>query len=291
MGIKVLDCTLRDGAYVLNSNFGEERISGIISALESVGVDIIECGWLRDVEKKYGSVLYNQPGDLVYGNKNLALMFDYGRYDINKLEAKCDNNVDIIRVAFYKDDLYKIQNVVEIIKNKGYKVFLQASNTIAYTEKEIENLCSIANSFEVDSVYIVDSYGSMFPQDLDRIISMYKEFVSPKIEIGLHSHNNIQLSFGLALRFIESLPDRNIILDSSLCGMGRGAGNTQTELLLEYLVRKCIKEYNTKEIWNCIKKYIEPLYENYFWGYKPQNGYKGLNGLHPTLGDEKIFSK
>ena len=160
-------------------------------------------------------------------------MFDYGRYDVNKLKQK--RNVDIIRIAFYKEDLDRISFVAEEVKNKGYKVCLQASNTIAYSEKEIETLCKRANFLGVDSVYIVDSFGSMYPENLDKIIAVYDEIVDKNIEIGFHSHNNMQLSLALSMQFIKCLSDRNILVDSSLCGIGRGAGNTQTELLVEYL--------------------------------------------------------
>ena len=283
MGIKVLDCTLRDGAYVLDSMFGEECISGIISSLSSCGIDIIECGWLKDFEKKEGSVFYNQPQDLIYQGKNLALMFDYGRYDVNKLKQK--RNVDIIRIAFYKEDLDRISFVAEEVKNKGYKVFLQASNTIAYSEKEIETLCKRANFLGGDSVYIVDSCGSMYPENLDKIIAVYDEIVDKNIEIGFHSHNNMQLSLALSMQFIKCLSDRNILVDSSLCGIGRGAGNTQTELLVEYL-NKNGSNYQTEFVWDCIKKYIAPLYKDYHWGYTPQMGLKGIKGLHPNTQSE-----
>lgn len=283
MGIKVLDCTLRDGAYVLDSMFGEGSIAGIISDLTSAGIDIIECGWLKDFEKKDGSVFYNQPQDLVYQGKNLALMFDYGRYDVDKLKPK--SNVDIIRIAFYKEDLDRISFVAEEVKNKGYKVFLQASNTIAYSQKEVETLCKRANFLGVDSVYIVDSFGSMFPDDLDKIIGIYDEIVDKNIEIGFHSHNNMQLSLALSMRFIEKLSARNIIIDSSLCGIGRGAGNTQTELLVEYLNRGGFN-YKSEFVWDGIKKYIAPLYKDYKWGYTSQMGLKGIKGLHPNTQSE-----
>lgn len=272
MGIKVLDCTLRDGAYVTGGKFGQERISGIIDTLISAGVDIIECGWLKDVQPDKNSVFYNQPERIT----NSAFMFDYGKYDIDKL----NHGSNIIRIAFYKKDLDKISFAAEAVKDKGYKVFLQASNTIEYEEAELEKLCRRANFIGVDAVYIVDSFGSMFPEDLDKILPVYDQITDKNIQIGFHSHNNIQLSMGLTIKFINSL-ERDIIVDSSLCGIGRGAGNTQTELILEYLNRQGA-DYKTDLIREGIKKYVEPLYKDYQWGYTPDMGYKGLNGLHPN---------
>lgn len=273
MGIKVLDCTLRDGAYVVNGCFGKERIQGIFDTLSSAGVDIIECGWLKDAPQNPDCVFYNQPNN----QTGCAFMFDYGKFDINKLERGQNN---IIRIAFYKKDLDKISFAAEAVKNKGYKVFLQASNTIEYEEKELAHLCRRANFIGVDAVYIVDSFGSMFPEDLDKILPVYDEIVDKNIQIGFHSHNNIQLSMGLSIKFINSL-ERDIVVDSSLCGLGRGSGNTQTEILLEYLNRHG-SGYKMQFIREGIEKYIEPLYKNYSWGYSPNMAYRGLNGLHPT---------
>lgn len=279
MGIKVLDCTLRDGAYIVNGKFGEECIAGIIHTLRAAGVDIVECGWLRQEAHTKDDVFFNCPSDLKADSQSFALMLDYGKYDLDKLDLK--SNIGIIRIAFYKEDLDKISFAAEKIKTKGYRVFLQASNTIDYNEKELEKLCKRANFVGADAIYIVDSFGSMFPEDLERLINTYDELIGQNIEIGFHSHNNIQLSFALAIQFINKLKDRNIIVDSSLCGIGRGAGNVQTELLLEYL-KKQGEEYNTEIIWQGIEEYIEPLYKDYSWQYTPQKGFKGINKLHPN---------
>ena len=106
MGIKVLDCTLRDGAYVVNGCFGKERIQGIFDTLSSAGVDIIECGWLKDAPQSPDCVFYNQPNN----QTGCAFMFDYGKYDIEKLQHGQNN---IIRIAFYKKDLDKISFAAE----------------------------------------------------------------------------------------------------------------------------------------------------------------------------------
>ena len=277
MSIKVLDCTLRDGAYVVDSYFGIEHIKRIIENLADAGVEIIECGWLKNGIHKEGTVFYNTPEDFKFKKTGAkyALMFDYGKYDINNLSQN-SGIIDIIRIAFNKTNFSEIESTVESVQNKGYEVFLQPSNTIEYTDDEIKKLCEIANLSKVAAIYIVDSFGSMFPKDLDRVCSLYREFLIPEIQIGFHSHNSIQLSFALSIQFIDRMK-RDIIVDSSLCGIGRGAGNTKTELLLEYL-----KTYNTEPLWNTIKKDILPLYKDYSWEYTPEKALKGLRGLHPN---------
>lgn len=276
MSISVLDCTLRDGAYVVKDGFGIERIRGIIESLVSAKVDIIECGWLRDGELPKGSVFFNSPSDfcLRKNGAKYALMFDYGKYDIKQMPQN-NGVIDIIRIAFNRINLNDIMQIAEQTADKGYDVFLQPSNTIEYNNDDIKRLCEIANQAKVKALYIVDTYGSMFPKDLDRITSLYTESVNPEIAIGFHSHNGIQLSFALSIQFAEKMTG-NVIIDSSLCGIGRGAGNTKSELLLEYL-----KNYNTEAVWNCIRHDIAPLYKDYNWEYTPERAFKGLKGLHP----------
>ncbi len=284
MGIKVLDCTLRDGSYVVDSMFGKNSIRDIISCLTIAGVDIVECGWLKDEIHQPDSAFFNIPDEVVEylpsKRAEYALMFDYGRYDVSKLQQN-SGAIDIIRVAFYKKSLDEISFVVENVKSKGYKVYLQPSNVKEYTQRELEILCERSNYLGVDSVYIVDSFGSMFPEDLDFIAPIFNEKVNIQTEIGFHSHNSIQMSLALTIKFINLMKDRNISVDSSLCGIGRGAGNTKTELLLEYLNKKELK-YDMDIIKAVIDKNIVPLYKDYNWEYTPQRGYRGIKGLHPN---------
>lgn len=284
MGIRVLDCTLRDGSYVVNSIFGKERIRDIISSLTLSGIDIIECGWLKNEMHKPDSTFFNIPDEVIeyLPSKRVeyALMFDYGKYDILKLPHN-NGVIDIIRIAFYKRSLDEISFAVESVKSKGYKVYLQPSNVKEYTQKELEILCERSNYLGVDSVYIVDSFGSMFPEDLDFAVSIFRENIHSQTEIGFHSHNSIQMSLALTIQFINLMKDRNISVDSSLCGIGRGAGNTKTELLLEYLNKQEIK-YDMDIIRAAINKNILPLYRDYNWEYTPDKGYRGIKGLHPN---------
>lgn len=282
MSIKVLDCTLRDGAYVVNSFFGDERIKNVIKNLCLSRVDIIECGWLRDFKHWDDSVFYSIPEDcekyLSEGTK-YALMFDFGRYDVDKLPQN-SGVIDIIRIAFYKKSLKDLKSTVKKVQEKGYEVFLQPSNIMEYTDGDLEQLFELANSCCVKAIYIVDSFGSMFPEDLERFILSFDKFVNPEIEIGFHSHNSIQLSFALSIDFINKMK-RNIIVDSSLLGIGRGAGNTKTELLLAYLNRHGM-DYKMDYIWQVIADEIEPLQKECGWEYSAEKALKGLKGLHPN---------
>ena len=279
MSVKVLDCTLRDGAYVVDGEFGDENIAVIKTTLDKANIDIIECGWLRDCKHKKDSVFYNIPEDMsgIIRKNKYSLMFDYGRYDISKLPQNT-GSVDIIRMAFYKKSLDEISFAAEKVKSKGYEVFLQPSNVKEYTKTELEKLCKRANYIGVNACYIVDSFGSLFPEDLEKIIPIFSENLEENILLGFHSHNNIQLSLALSIQFINTVK-RDIVVDSTLCGIGRGGGNTKTELLIEYLNRFKESKYDIRAINELAKNTIEPL--GYCWEYTLEKGQKGLNNLHP----------
>ncbi len=280
MGYKILDCTLRDGAYVVDSKFGEKRICDIITTLENAKIDIVECGWLRNCVHEKNSVLYNIPDDaknyLEASKSKFSLMFDYGRYEVAKLPQN-NRLIDIIRIAFYKKSLDEISFVAEEVKNKGYKVYLQPSNVKDYSKNDLIRLCKRANFIGVNACYIVDSFGSMFPEDMDLILPIFEETLDNQIELGFHSHNNIQLSLALSIKFINDAK-RNIIIDSTLQGIGRGAGNTKTELLLEYMNRYKNCTYNVDAIWKALDNKLMP---DKNWEYTAEKGFRGVNNIHP----------
>ena len=139
--IELLDCTLRDGAYIVNAEFGEKAIKGIIKNLQNANVDIIECGWLKDTPHKPGTSFFHVPDDLkqyMVGPKNkfstYVMMIDYNRYDCSQLPQYDGETIDAIRVVFPKDKVAEGIALVDVIRDKGYRVFLQAANTLGYSD-------------------------------------------------------------------------------------------------------------------------------------------------------------
>ena len=167
-------------------------------------------------------------------------------------------------------------------KNKGYKVFFQAANTLAYSDDDLIELAEAMNEVDPMSVSIVDTFGAMYKDDLERIVKILDEKLDTNIKLGFHSHNNQQLSFALTIDFIEMFEnsERKIIVDSSLCGMGRGAGNTTTELITSYLNRKRSCNYNLDSIMESIDTYMSYFLENYHWGYSTPYFIAGLYCCH-----------
>lgn len=286
--IELLDCTLRDGAYIVNAKFGVPAIKGIIKKLQNANVDIIECGWLKNAAHEEGTSFFHMPADLepyVLKRSDRAVyvaMIDWDRYDLEYL-PQCDGKtLDAIRVVFphgkYKEGI----SVGKQIAEKGYKVFFQAANTLAYTEADLIELAQEINGAEPVALSVVDTFGAMYAEDLERIVKVLDRELNPDIKLGFHSHNNQQLSFALSMRFVELLANagRTCMVDASLCGMGRGAGNATTELMASYLNRKQHGNYDMNQIMDAIDMYMPYFQENYTWGYSTPYFIAGMYCCH-----------
>ena len=273
--INILDCTLRDGAYIVNGVFGEPAIRGIINKLQNANIDIIECGWLKNDTCVDGTTYYHLPSDLekyLSGKSEkvkYVAMIDWDRYDLQNL-PECDGkSIDAIRVVFPHNHYAEGMALGGVIKNKGYEVFFQAANTLAYSDEELVELATIANQVKPSSLSIVDTFGAMYGEDLSRIVNILDNHLDKDIALGFHSHNNQQMSFALSMQFIDMLKNsgRDCIVDSSLCGMGRGAGNATTELVVNYINRKYGGNYDMNEVMDAIDMYMQYFLESYSWGY------------------------
>ena len=286
--IELLDCTLRDGAYITESNFGEAAIRGIIGKMEEADIEIIECGWLKNDEHKVGTSFFHIPSDLeLYlgkkdPNKTYVVMIDWDRYDLNNLPEYDGKTVDAVRVVFPYGKHKEGMEVGRKIKEKGYQVYFQAANTLAYSDSDLIDLAETANGISPISLSVVDTFGAMYPEDLERIVKVLDGALDKNIKLGFHSHNNQQLSFALSMNFVELLSEseRGVVIDASLCGMGRGAGNATTELVASYLNRKCDCHYNMDAIMDAIDTYMQIYQEKFEWGYSTPYFIAGMYCCH-----------
>jgi len=238
---KLLDCTLRDGGYVNDWNFGNENIKFIIAMLTKANVDIVECGFLEDAPHddsisifsniyKIKAVLPRERRKTEY-----VAMIEYGKYPLDKLEI-CDGfSITGLRVTFHKNDIEDSLAFCAGIKGKGYKVYCQPVGIDAYKDRELLELVEKANDLAPYSFYIVDTSGVMVEKDLQKIYHILDSNLTDSIAIGFHSHNNLQLSFSNSQAFFNINSNREKIIDSSIFGMGRGAGNLCTELIANYI--------------------------------------------------------
>ena len=286
--IELLDCTLRDGAYIVDGNFGETQISGIIAELNRARIDVIECGWLKNSLHEDGSTYYHLPEDIrryVKDNKvkSLAVMIDYNRYDDTVLPCNVDSIIDIVRIVFPKGKVDEAIDIGERIRQKGYRIYFQMANTPGYQDEELLYAIKQINLFNPETVSIVDTFGTMDQLNLERILSIFEYNLNRRIKIGFHSHNNQQMSFALSVQFVEWLlshSKRDLVVDSSLMGMGRGAGNTCTELIAHYLNQRHFANFDINRIMDCIDLYVANFAENNRWGYSVQYALAGIYGCH-----------
>lgn len=274
MHAKVLDCTLRDGAYLIDKNFGELNIKGIISGLVEANMDFIEIGFLQNEGFGEGKTVFlNSQEAKKYipkdkKNSQFAVLADYSRYSIENLDVNQGDSFDAVRECFFKKERKDALEVCKVIKKKGYKVFVQPVDILGYTDAEILELIDKVNEVEPYCLSIVDTFGSMYTEDLRRIFSLIHHNLVPSCKIGFHSHNNMQLSNALSQEFLQlSLEIRNVVVDTTLCGMGRGAGNTPTELVVQYMISHMGYPYNIDAILDTIDNYINNIRTRCEWGY------------------------
>ncbi len=287
MNIKILDCTLRDGAYVNNAEFGKAAMRGIISKLQDSRVDIIECGWLKDFEHKEGTSYFHVPADAeTYINSRsrdvmYCAMIDWNRYNTDNLPPYAGGTINAVRIVFPHGKHIEAIEVGTKFREKGYTVLFQAANTLAYSDSDLIELAEVMNDFAPYSLSVVDTFGAMYSSDLDRIIAVLDSHLDKSIELGLHAHNNQQLAFSNCIHFIDILKDkRNIIVDATLSGMGRGAGNATTELVAGYINRVHSGNYDMNSVMDAIDMYIEGFREKFTWGYSTPYFIAGLYQCH-----------
>ena len=240
--VNILDCTLRDGGYCNQWLFGKKNIIKIIDGLIEAGINIIECGFFTNNVQYNAEVAkyttMEQVAEVLpqdHANKLFVCLINYGEYEADKIPEYDGTALDGFRIAFHKKDMVSALKFCQAVKEKGYKVFIQPMVSLNYTDEEFLELIRIVNGFEPFAFYIVDSFGVMKRKDLIRLFYMVEHNLRENIAIGYHSHNNMQLAYSNAQSLVDIRTKRKIIIDSSIFGMGRGAGNLNTELFVEYL--------------------------------------------------------
>lgn len=272
--VNILDCTLRDGGYLVDSQFGNTAIKGIIRGLAESGVDVIECGFLKDEPHPAGSTIFNNAAQLRSflpddrRQSSYVCLADYSRYSIDNLEPFDGTSIDGVRACFFKNERYDVMDFCRSITEKGYKLYVQPVDILGYTDAELLELIDMVNEIEPYAFSIVDTFGSMYKEDLQRVFFLVHHNLWADAKIGFHSHNNLQMSFALSQEFIEMTQGlRRIVIDCSMAGMGRGAGNTNTELVMQYMNRKYNSGYDIDVLLDLIDNYIDGFHNQSEWGY------------------------
>jgi 4-hydroxy 2-oxovalerate aldolase len=286
--VKVLDATLRDGGLVNDFYFSDEFVKALYETNLKAGVDYMEMGYKASKEmfdvNKFGKWKFCNDDDIraIVGDNNtnlkLAAMADVGRCDYkNDIINKSDSPLDIIRVATYLNTIPAAAEMIEDAKKKGYEVTCNIMAISNGQESDLRVALDLLGKTPVDVFYIVDSYGSLYPEQIARISDIFKEYADKYgKKLGIHAHNNQQLAFA---NTIEAVGDGVDWLDATYAGMGRGAGNCAMELLLGFLRNP---KYNNFHAIQFIEKYMNKLKEDgAVWGFDLQYMMTGVLNQHP----------
>ena len=273
--MKILDCTLRDGGYYTNWDFDNKLVNDYLKLVKFLPIDIIEVGYRGNKNKDsyLGEFYYLTRNNLknikskIGKNKKLSIMIDTKDWK-NSSELRdnlkdCRKIVDIIRFAVNPKKINNLEKFLKETSNMGFNVAvnLMYSHLLLKNEYLIKSILKFKNYFNI--IYIVDSYGTLISNDVKRIIEKIR-FLNSNILIGFHAHNNLEMALSNS---IEAMDNKIDYLDSTFTGMGRGAGNLKTELLLTFLnlKKKSLKIKNFKNIGPVVDQF-EKMKSKEKWG-------------------------
>ena len=286
--IQILDCTLRDGGYINNFNFGKNIIENIITQLENSNIDIIECGFLKSGTYDEKFSLFNEVKavkNVIKSKKNnimYVVMIQYGKISAEEIEPNDGSSLDGIRVTFHIHEINDAFDLAKKLMVKGYKIFMQPVGTISYSVNELIELIKKVNELNPYAFYIVDTLGSMYQKDVKHFFDIIDYNLNNDIKVGFHAHNNLQQAFSNALSLMQVASERELIIDSTVLGLGRGAGNLCTELVLQYINENIEKKYEMIHILDIIDQYISPMRAKYRWGYSAPYYLAATKQCHPN---------
>lgn len=297
--ITLLDCTIRDGGFFNQWNFEDWIVRDVYRAVSASGVGIAELGYrINDKFLKsegdmiqYGKWRFSREQDLEEathglksgGGAKIAVMSDFGKVELADFSDAKESVIDIVRCAAHKDQLFKAIQFLEKLKEKGYEVSLNAMGCADLTEIEKKELISALKQTSIDMIYLADSYGSIFPHQIRRLFEPFLEI--EKMKVGFHAHNNLQMAFANAL---EAINCGVHLIDSTLYGMGRGAGNLCTEIIVLYLQLLDCGKYDVIPVLNCIDSYFLRLKNQLHWGYQLHFMLSGMYRCHPNFAKELV---
>jgi len=288
--IEILDCTIRDGGYVNDWDFSTQMVKDVFRLLSNAGVDIIEVGFRDGIEE---SPLWRRcPEDKLkhitrtFNGAALSVMVDFGKAEASHFEEASNSSIDIVRVAVHRDKIMGALKLVKQIKKKGYITSIQLMGYSLYSDEEKKETLKMLLDTPIDYVYIADSYGSLFPDMIKKLIEPL--VAAENFKVGFHAHNNLQLAFANTLEAIKAGAD---VVDSTLYGMGRGAGNLPTETILAYMQQINSEKYNVIHSLVCVDTYLLPIKEKYNWGYQLPYMLSGFCECHPNYAKNMVQAR
>ena len=284
--IKLLDCSIRDGGLINKWQFSDEFVRTTIDQLNQAGVDYIEVGYKASKNqfdpKEYGKWRFCFDDDIrrlaegIDLKSKLSTMVDIGRVEDEDILPMSESPFSMIRVACYCKDIVKAIELGKLIMDRGYELSINIMAVSTNSEREIDEGLNDLSKTDFPLVYVVDSFGNMYCEDVTFLVKKYKEALPGKT-IGIHTHNNRQLAFSNS---IQAIIDGANFVDGSVYGIGRGPGNTCTELMLTFLQNP---KYKLRPALKLIQELYLPLREKIEWGYIIPYMITGTLNEHPRI--------
>lgn len=292
-----MDATLRDGGLVNNFYFTDDFVKALYQANINAGVDYMEFGYKASKvlfdKDSFGKWKFCDEEDIrnIVGENltdmKIAVMADVGRTDFRQdIIDKKDSVIDMIRIATYINTIPAALEMIEYCHDKGYETSINIMAVSTADSRDVEHALELLGQSSVDVIYLVDSYGSFYPEQIRELTEKYLE-VAERYgkKVGIHAHNNQQMAFA---NTVEATWHGASYLDATMMGMGRGAGNCVLEGLLGFLKNP---RYRLVYALKFVESYMVDLKkQGYAWGYDVPYLLTGLLNQHPRAAIDKIKS-
>lgn len=287
--VRVLDATMRDGGLCNDFRFSDDFAKSLYAMNCACGTDYMEFGYraskkLFDVNR-FGKWKFSTDEDIRaivgdnVGGPKISIMADVGRCDFEEdIRPKNESPVDMVRVATYIDTIPEAIKMIEDANKKGYEVTCNIMAISNAQESELSLALELLGNSPLDALYIVDSFGSLYPEQIRRIAKFYMDAMEGfgGKTLGIHAHNNQQCAFANS---IEAISIGISFIDATVMGMGRGAGNCALENMMGFLKNP---RYRIDPVLRFIEDYMLPLKEQGIkWGYEIPYMLTGLLDQHP----------
>ena len=287
--IKVLDATIRDGGLMNDWWFDDDVVREVWEAGCAAGLDYVELGYR--VSKKlyspseFGPWRFCDEEDVrrIVGSGHpetkVAIMCDVGRVEDEDFLPAAESVVAMVRVASYVKDIDKAIALVQHCQALGYETTINIMAISNALEWDIdEAVKQVEAETKIKALYVVDSFGSLYSEQIHHLVDKYRSLLGPDKEVGIHTHNNQQLAFA---NTIEAIIHHANFLDATIFGIGRGAGNCPLELLLSFLKNP---KFDVRPILDVCASRIVPMMDALKWGYHIPYMITGVHNQHPRGG-------
>lgn len=282
--INLLDCTLRDGGYLNDWCFGKEAISDMVRTLETTKVEMLELGFLRNEPYQEDRVVFNSMSQIkaLIGKKKPGMKYSVmaellSPIPLEKLEPADPEGADIIRMILWKTKKLSDGRTVDALEEgfeyckglveKGYHLCVQPVRVSQYSDEEFVAMLNQFAVLKPMAIYVVDSWGTDNPEDLLHYMRLADQHLPKDIAIGYHGHNNMMHALSVAQDMLREQFNREIIIDASVYGIGRGAGNLNLELIAKYMNERYGKSYDIFPMLQVNDKYVQDIFKKEAWGY------------------------